>query len=752
MSLHRLFDLISLCTLTCFASGFGQNVHLSPAIPNETILDVEFVDSLHGYFSTAAGSIFMTEYGGWYWRPVVNFQGDPITQLRFLNPSIGFGASRFSGSFNKVTSVVTNSGGWQWGSNSLYLEDVYDFLPVSESILLASKFDGIYRLDNFYNVWERTFTVPRTVLEYYGYVSQLLRLTGDSVLALASYGAAKKAGVMPDSINLILRSTNGGATWDTLWQGLSQSMNTMAFASASVGWMGGENRTILRTTDKGRSWVVQYNDSLASQTIQSICCIDANLVLAVDGGGTCLKTTDGGASWSRVVIEQVSGLKTKIAFATQAKGFYAGSHLYRTDDGGTTWHFAHDGTIIDSAWQVDFVNLWTGWVLADSGLYVSSNGGGWWTRQYRFQSEGIPVGFDMIDSANGWAVNRYRQMKTRDGGNTWTSTDFDPAFSYVGGIKFYNKDFGAIFDVREQSATNQSSFLITTDGGVTWIKRQITLTNNPPPCRKVEFTDPGHLWFANKMGLWLSRDSARGWTLFDTLHPDNSAFDFLDSLAGYCDNGPDSYGRTTDGGRTWKLVRKPYSNQTFDIGIVSPSGGGDEIAVLAGAGGTLFAASSGDFIQSTDTYITSDLKSISVVRDGYTKAWWAVGSRFDVLNTVFYLTDVPSHQDARPLGFFLAQNYPNPFNPLTVIKYTVGGTGGEGRGETGAESRGPGASRTTLVVYDMLGRQVATLVDEVKRPGSHEVTFDASGLASGVYVYRLQAGAFVQARKMLLLR
>jgi hypothetical protein len=58
----------------------------------------------------------------------------------------------------------------------------------------------------------------------------------------------------------------------------------------------------------------------------------------------------------------------------------------------------------------------------------------------------------------------------------------------------------------------------------------------------------------------------------------------------------------------------------------------------------------------------------------------------------------------------------------------------------------------TLKVYDILGRQVATLVNEVKQPGSYEVTFNANGLASGVYFYRLQAGGFTKARRLLLLK
>jgi hypothetical protein len=102
----------------------------------------------------------------------------------------------------------------------------------------------------------------------------------------------------------------------------------------------------------------------------------------------------------------------------------------------------------------------------------------------------------------------------------------------------------------------------------------------------------------------------------------------------------------------------------------------------------------------------------------------------------------------------LAQNYPNPFNPSTRIKYTVGGAGGQGpgAGETGARNQGPGASKTSLIVYDLLGREVAVLVNEKKAPGSYEATFDASGLASGVYICRLAAGSYVASRKMLLVR
>jgi N-acetylmuramoyl-L-alanine amidase len=88
-----------------------------------------------------------------------------------------------------------------------------------------------------------------------------------------------------------------------------------------------------------------------------------------------------------------------------------------------------------------------------------------------------------------------------------------------------------------------------------------------------------------------------------------------------------------------------------------------------------------------------------------------------------------------PVVYKLEQNYPNPFNPSTAISYQLSSI-----------------SRVTLKVYDMLGREVATLVNEDKEPGKHVVNFYAEGLASGIYIYRIQAGNFVASKKLILLK
>jgi hypothetical protein len=110
------------------------------------------------------------------------------------------------------------------------------------------------------------------------------------------------------------------------------------------------------------------------------------------------------------------------------------------------------------------------------------------------------------------------------------------------------------------------------------------------------------------------------------------------------------------------------------------------------------------------------------------------------------MTSVDERSKALPSRFALEQNYPNPFNPTTTINYSL-----PSPSHYKAEGRVGVGYTTTIKVYDLLGREVATLVDEHKPAGEHNVAFDGSRLPSGVYLYRLQAGGLVQTKKCILL-
>lgn len=112
--------------------------------------------------------------------------------------------------------------------------------------------------------------------------------------------------------------------------------------------------------------------------------------------------------------------------------------------------------------------------------------------------------------------------------------------------------------------------------------------------------------------------------------------------------------------------------------------------------------------------------------------------KFLVINSVTNIND-----NSQPEEFYLSQNYPNPFNPSTKIKFSI----------PNVETRHASSLQmVTIVVYDVLGNEVATLVNEEKPAGNYEVEFNATNLTSGVYFYQLKAGTFYETKKMVLLK
>lgn len=99
------------------------------------------------------------------------------------------------------------------------------------------------------------------------------------------------------------------------------------------------------------------------------------------------------------------------------------------------------------------------------------------------------------------------------------------------------------------------------------------------------------------------------------------------------------------------------------------------------------------------------------------------------------ITGITNNHNEIPNSYALRQNYPNPFNPTTIISYQI-----------------PKAGNVKLIVFDILGREVKTLVNEVKKAGNYSIEFNASSYASGVYFYKIESGSFTNSKKMLLVK
>jgi len=189
---------------------------------------------------------------------------------------------------------------------------------------------------------------------------------------------------------------------------------------------------------------------------------------------------------------------------------------------------------------------------------------------------------------------------------------------------------------------------------------------------------------------------------------------------------------------------------------------GDEVGVWTGkkllVGSGVITQGRGVLVVWGDNSITEDITEGAVDGEMLTLTVWSNGEQSEralvisslvdaltgeqILDGLHYKTDAVwiaragrAEPQELPTVFSLSQNYPNPFNPSTTISFDI-----------------PRHSHAKLVIYDVLGREVRTLVDEEKQPGRYSVTFDASNLPSGVYLYRMVAGNFSDVNKMVLVK
>ncbi|HUI29602.1 MAG TPA: glycosyl hydrolase family 28 protein [Candidatus Acidoferrales bacterium] len=182
----------------------------------------------------------------------------------------------------------------------------------------------------------------------------------------------------------------------------------------------------------------------------------------------------------------------------------------------------------------------------------------------------------------------------------------------------------------------------------------------------------------------------------------------------------------------WKLSENSpgKGNCTIQLGWMASAEDTTFSAIRAAEARIFYLSDSTDTMEAGTGSYTTQLS---------TQPFWVSRSGIKTLGSFgvgdFTLTSVEPRDGGTPYEFELYQNYPNPFNPSTVIRYQLSAGG-----------------RATLKVYDLLGREVATLVNERQNAGTHFVTFDGSRLASGVYFYRLNAGNFVKTRKLLLVK
>ncbi len=564
-------------------------------------------------------------------------------------------------------------------------------------------------------------------------------------------------------------STNGGDTWTQVTSGFpnnaanigrmalavapSQPNIMYALVSNGTGVMG-----VYRSTDSGTSWATA-STSLATGEGQSWFNIilavrpdDPNYVLA--GLTNLYRSTNGGTSWSslgsgghvdqhamlfdpanpsRVILGNDGGVYTSAtggpspwtkSLNLPISQFYAGTvdfqlperHFGGTQDNGTlrtltgahnnwTMIYGGDGFYV----LVDPTN--SNRIYAESqngGLVYSTNGGSSFVNGTTGISASdrknwnTPIAMDLTNPLTLY-TGTHRLYRTTNGMANWTAISGDLTRGPNGRI-------GTITTI-DVARTNPNVIFVGTDDG------------------KVSVTTDGGTNWTDVTGILPLR-----WVTRVTIDPDSANVAYV-TLSGYLQDMTQSHiYRTSDYGQTWIAIGGTLPDIPLNDVIVDPVYRPN--LYVASDAGVLYSTNMGTtwqvlgrdlpFVTVHDLTLHSPTRKLVAFTHGRS------AFKFD-LTTLTSVADITQ----QPVVFTLEQNYPNPFNPSTRIAFHI---------------RNLEPQTVSLKVYDVLGREVATLMNNRLQPGSYEVSWNATGMPSGVYFYRLTAGQLSATRRMLLLR
>ncbi len=546
------------------------------------------------------------------------------------------------------------------------------------------------------------------------------------VVSLAFYAGEVFAGTS----NGVYRTPDGGTTWPEADSGLPRgSAVSSFFVQDSLLFAGTGGAGVFRSSDDGTSWAA-VNNGLGNFTVNVLTGNRDTLYAGTQTGQSMYRSLDHGASWTATNIRLYAGTGVQGAAMTGGyvfAGRYAGGlhgGVFRSSDGGASWDSVSNG--ISDPWvhvllAVDTV-LYCG--TQHGFVYRSTDYGANWTDV----SAGLP-GHPITSLA---AAGNYLFAGTAHA-TVYRSLLAAPAWSQIGE--------GLSDDYVYSLAVGSTDLFAGTSHASAWRR---PLTDLIPISTGLQVYGR---WNLMSIPLaWLTQPKT---VLFPTAISQAFSFD-----GGYVVRDTLSHGTG-------------YWLKFSDSGSVSLTGiflAHDSVVVrkgwnMVGSLSSAIPASSitsvppgmvmSNFFRYEDSYVVADTiepgvgywvktdQAGAIVLSGSSSS--GASGRIRIVPTAEMPPPPPQIVDANrrdiPLKFELGQNYPNPFNPTTEIRFTL-----------------PRGGFTTLRVYDVLGRQVAALVDEVRPAGAYSVRWDASTLPSGVYFCKLRSGNFQESRKMLLLR
>jgi photosystem II stability/assembly factor-like uncharacterized protein len=556
------------------------------------------------------------------------------------------------------------------------------------------------------------------------------------------------------SAGSIYRSIDNGNNWSNVFEGFTLGIvQTLVEKDSSL--YTATSSGLYLSKNYGTNWDLITTNSI-NATISSIVFTENKMFVGTNGGGIFLSTNNG-TSWVPVNI----GLTNKyISFLTiNSSTLFAGTYsgIFRSIDSGSNWSPAN-GVFFTMA--SNGASLLAG---NAEGIFISNNNGLNWLKSNSGLSFPYVNSLAFID--NNIFVGTFNQ-------GLFLSSNKGAEWNYLGLIKD-NVCGSAVIDKNLFIGTSGKGILLSTDLGSTWVYSNNGLTNVAN--LHVFIFDGTNFYAGSNSGVFLSKNKGSNWYSIN-----NGLRDLLvSSLAvngAILFAGTSGYGsvyRTNNQGVSWSSIIIPNSGS----GVSSLAIVGNNLFAGIGSGGMFMSTDNGATWDSVNTglsniYITSLLAIngnlfASIWENGIILStdsganWKQVAGGIPSLGYISALgtngidlfagaysngvwfrplsemitSVINSPQKVIPERFSLEQNYPNPFNPLTNIKYSI-----------------PKASLVNMKVYDILGNEITTLVNEEKSAGTYELKWNAANLPSSVYFCRIQAGSFVETKKMILLK
>lgn len=427
---------------------------------------------------------------------------------------------------------------------------------------------------------------------------------------------------------------------------------------------------------------------------------------------------------------------------------YVDTSFIATAEGG--WYYTLPRyTPID----MSFANQQKGWLkLRDlSGFLITDTGGEYWENQDYNSDVGYFVrNIDFIDESNGFlsSLNSFtlETFRTMDGGYNFEKTS-DIDLKYLSGglnssLTFIDANRGFLIGIGGITNDVGQLILTTSNGGIKWEQPILYFTNE----KHNRYND---ISFANSStgtivgnnfgdGILLqSSDSGNSWSKseVDLDYKSLRGISYGDShfgmIIGYdYQENENLILRTKDGGQSWSNISNftLASEQYYtNISILDSLYG----IIIGTQGLILKTTNGGDEWAKIESGTLNDLYYVELFEN---HDFVIVGDWGTILKGNL-ITTVDESQNELPVNYQLLQNYPNPFNPVTSISFSL-----------------PRTELVTIKIYDILGREVVVLVDEVKTAGNYTVNLNGTQLASGVYFYRMETEYFNSTKKLLLLK